>query len=156
MSKIDPETIESINVIKNEGAAKKYGVNAKGVIEITTKKPKAIFTVIEALPEYPGGPEALNAFVYSTMKYPKIALENGIYGQVFIKFMVTKTGKVSNAKISRGVDPSLDKEALRIVNSMPKWTPGQQNGEMVDVAYELPINFTFPADYHPKSKEKLK
>jgi TonB family protein len=157
LSKIDPETIESINVIKNEDATKKYGEKAKdGVVEITLKKKEAPFTVVEALPEYPGGTEALNSFVYLTMKYPAIALENGIYGQVYIKFVVTKTGKVTNAKISRGVDPSLNKEALRIVNSMPNWNPGKQNGENVEVAYELPINFKIPADYHPISQEKLR
>lgn len=157
MSKIDPETIESINVLKNESSASKYGEKGKnGVLEITVKPKTGVFTVVEEMPEFPGGAEALKTFVYSSMKYPKIALESGIEGQVYVKFVVDKTGSITNAKISRGVDPSLDKEAKRIVESMPKWKPGLQNGEAVYVAYDLPISFTFPADYHPKSKEKLK
>lgn len=156
MSKINPETIESINVIKNEEATKKYGVQAKGVIEITTKKTDDVFTMVEEMPQFPGGVEALKTFVASTMKYPVIALENGIHGQVFVNFVVSKTGKATNAKVSRGVDPSLDKEAVRIVESMPRWKPGKQQGENVDVTFGMPINFTFPADYHPQSREKLR
>ena len=117
---------------------------------------KPTFTMFEEMPQFPGGVEALKTYVASTMKYPVIALENGIYGQVFVKFVVEKTGNVTNARISRGVDPSLDKEALRIVNSLPKWEPGTQNGETVDVAYELPINFNLPADYRPISREKVR
>jgi TonB family protein len=79
------------------------------------------------------------------MKYPTIALENGIQGQITVKFVIDKTGSVKNVRLYRGVDPSLDKEGLRIVESMPKWTPGKQNGETVDVAYEMPINFKLPA-----------
>jgi outer membrane protein insertion porin family len=73
-----------------------------------------------------------------------------------VKFVVSKTGKVTDAKISRGIDPSLDKEAVRIVESMPRWSPGKQHGLAVDVTYVVPVNFNMPADYHPKSKEKLK
>jgi TonB family protein len=117
---------------------------------------KPTFTMVEEMPQFPGGAEALKAYVASTMKYPVIALENGIHGQVFVKFEVDKTGRVTNARISRGVDPSLDQEAKRIVESMPRWSPGKQNGQAVHVAYEMPINFKFPDDYHPKSKEKLR
>lgn len=154
---IDPETILLINVLKNESAAAKYGEKGKnGVLEITTKKTGDVFTMVEEMPQFPGGTEALKTFVYSSLKYPTIALENGIQGQVFVKFVVDKTGKVTNAKVSRGVDPSLDKEAKRIVESMPKWSPGKQQGENVDVTYEMPINFVLPGDYHPKSNEKLR
>jgi TonB family protein len=153
MSKINPETIESINVIKNEEVAKKYGVTAKGVIEITTKKTSNVFILVEEMPQFPGGMEALQSFVPATMKYPVIALENGIQGRVFVNFVVDKTGKVTKAKVSRGVDPSIDKEAVRIVESMPNWTPGKQNGQAVDVAYEMPIDFKLPLK--KISKEKL-
>ncbi|HCY39875.1 MAG TPA: hypothetical protein DHV48_00700 [Prolixibacteraceae bacterium] len=157
MEKIDPNTIESINVLKGESAITKYGEKGKnGVIEIAKKKTGDVFTSVEEMPQFPGGFEALKSYVASTMNYPVIALENGIHGQVFVKFVVDKTGKVTAAKISRGVDPSLDKEALRIVNSLPKWTPGKQNGQSVDVAYEMPVNFNLPADYRPKSNEKLR
>ena len=152
MDKIDPETIESIKVIKNEESTKKYGEKGKtGVVEITSKS-KTPLTAIEEMPQFPGGVEALRAFVRSTMKYPVIVLENGIHGQVFVKFVVDKDGSVTNAKVTRGVDPALDKEALRIVRSMPNWNPGKQNGENVEVAYEMPINFNLPPNRISKDK----
>jgi TonB family protein len=154
MDDINPNDIESINVLKDEPAIAKYGDKGKnGVLEITMKKPGEVFTMVEEMPQFPGGTEALKTFVYSTLKYPVIALENGIQGRVFVNFMVDKTGKVTKAKVSRGVDPSLDKEAKRIVESMPKWTPGKQNGQAVDVAYEMPIDFKLPVE--KISKEKL-
>lgn len=154
IDKIDPETIESMAVLKDESATKKYGEKGKnGVMEITSKS-KTPFSLIEEMPSFPGGVEALRTFVSSTMKYPVIALENGIQGQVYVKFVVEKTGTVTNIKISRGVDPSLDNEALRIVKSMPKWNPGKQNGETVEVAYVIPVNFELK-NYRPVSKEKL-
>ena len=157
MDDIDPQTIHSVNVLKGESATAKYGEKGKnGVIEIAIKKQGDVFTMVEEMPQFPGGVEALKSYVAASMKYPTIALENGIHGQVFVKFMVDKSGNVTNAKVSRSVDPSIDKEALRIANSLPKWKPGKQNGEAVDVAYELPINFNLPADYHPKSREKLR
>lgn len=114
------------------------------------------YTVVEQMPEFPGGFEALKAFITSSMKYPTIALENGIEGQVIASFIVDKTGKIPSVKILRGVDPSLDQEVLRIINSMPKWNPGMQNGEAVDVTFTLPIDFKIPEDYKRISREKLK
>jgi len=157
IDKIDPETIQSINVIKDENSTKKYGEKGKnGVLEITLKKGKEVFIVVEEMPEYPGGVLALRAFVASTLKYPTIALENRIQGQVTVGFTVAEDGSVTDAKIKSGVDPSLDLEAVRIVNNMPKWKPGTQRGKPVSVFYELPIKFTYPADYQPKSREKLR
>ncbi|MBL7970574.1 MAG: TonB family protein, partial [Prolixibacteraceae bacterium] len=151
---INPDDIESINVLKGESAASKYGDQAKnGVVEITTKKQEAGFMIVEEMPQFPGGIEALQLFAARTMKYPVIALENGIQGRVFVKFVVDKTGKVTKAKVDRGVDPSIDKEAVRIVESMPAWTPGKQHGQAVDVAYTIPIDFKLPAE--KISKEKL-
>lgn len=147
MDDINPSDIESINVLKSEPAMAKYGEKGKnGVLEMTMKKQGDVFTMVEEMPQFPGGNDALKSFVYSTLKYPVIALENGIYGEVFVKFVVSKTGKVTDAKIARGVDPSLDKEAVRIVESMPKWSPGKQNGEAVDVNYTIPVNFKLPAN----------
>lgn len=155
VDKIDPEAIESISVLKNEESTKKYGDKGKnGVLEITLKPKTGVFTTVEEMPEFPGGVDALQTFVYSSMKYPEIAFENGIEGQVYVKFVVDNTGSITNAKISRGVDPSLDKEAIRIVESMPKWNPGKQNGEAVDVAFTMPVNFRLPPE--KVSKEKLK
>ncbi len=124
--------------------------------EITNKSADNVFAIVEEMPSFPGGTEALNAFINANLKYPTIALENGIRGQVNVGFVVGKNGGISNVKVTRGVDPAIDKEAMRIVKAMPNWKPGKQGGENVDVTYELPINFKIPADYHPISPEKLR
>ena len=100
-----------------------------------------VFFIVEEMPDFPGGQLALRKFIAQAIKYPVIAQENGIQGKVFVNFVVGKDGTVSGAKIARGVDPSLDKEALRVVNSLPKWKPGKQGGKAVRVSYTVPINF---------------
>ena len=98
-----------------------------------------IFQVVEDMPYFPEG--NVTAWINKRIKYPPLASENGIQGKVFVKFVIDKDGTVTNAEIVRGVDPSLDKEALRVINSMPKWRPGKQRGKSVRVAYNLFINF---------------
>ncbi len=100
-----------------------------------------VFFIVEEMPDFPGGQLALRKFIATSIKYPVIAQENGIQGKVFVNFVVGKDGSISGAKIARGVDPSLDKEALRVVNSLPKWKPGKQGGKPVRVSYTVPINF---------------
>jgi len=100
-----------------------------------------VFFIVEDMPEFPGGELALRKYISSHVKYPVIAQENGIQGKVYVTFVVGKDGKVYNAGIARGVDPSLNKEALRVVNSLPKWKPGKQRGKAVNVSYTVPINF---------------
>ncbi len=100
-----------------------------------------IFTVVEDMPMFPGGESALLSYIGKSVKYPVIAQENGIQGRVIVSFVVEKDGSVADATVVRGVDPSLDKEALRVVNSMPKWTPGKQRGKPVRVKYTLPVTF---------------
>ena len=100
-----------------------------------------IFTVVENMPSFPGGDKALMQYVGKNMKYPVIAQENGIQGRVIVSFVIERDGKVADAVVVRGVDPSLDKEALRVVNSMPAWTPGKQRGKPVRVKYTLPVTF---------------
>ncbi len=152
---INPETIKSVNVLKNESAAEKYGdIGKNGVIEITSKLKPDVFTIVEEMPEFPGGISALKAYVANTIEYPATALENGIQGKVYVNFIVAKDGSVTDANVEISVDPSLNKEALRIVNNMPKWKPGSQAGEPVSVSYTVPINFTLPAE--KISKEVLK
>ena len=101
----------------------------------------AIFIAPEEMPEFPGGEAALLYFLGQNIRYPSIAAEVGIKGKVIVNFVVNKDGSISDAKIMRAVDPSLDKEALRVVNSMPKWKPGKQSGKPVRVSYVVPINF---------------
>lgn len=100
-----------------------------------------VFFIVDEMPEFPDGQLALRKFIAQTIKYPVKAQENGIQGKVFVNFVVAKDGSVKNARIVRGVDPSLDQEALRVVNSLPKWKPGKQKGEEVAVSYTVPINF---------------
>lgn len=100
------------------------------------------FVIVEDMPKFQGGDQnTFRAWVQSHLKYPEIASENGISGKVFVNFVVDKTGKVVDAKVVRGVDPSLDQEALRVVNSSPKWTPGKQRGKPVKVQFTFPIVF---------------
>ncbi len=106
--------------------------------EDTTSTP---YSFVEQMPEFPGGELALRKFLATSVKYPTIAQENGIQGKVFVSFVVDTNGGISNVKVTRGVDPSLDKEAIRVVKSMPKWIPGKQNGEAVRVSFTVPINF---------------
>ncbi len=100
-----------------------------------------VYAVVEEMPVFPGGELALRKFIAQSVKYPTEASSKGIQGKVFINFVVAKDGSVKNAKIARGVDPSLDTEALRVVNSLPNWKPGKQKGKEVAVSYTVPINF---------------
>ncbi|KOH45052.1 energy transducer TonB [Sunxiuqinia dokdonensis] len=100
-----------------------------------------VFFIVEDMPEFPGGELALRKFIANSIKYPVIAQENGIQGKVYVNFVVDTDGSITNARIARGVDNSLDKEALRVVNTLPKWKPGQQRGKPVKVSYTVPINF---------------
>ncbi len=103
-----------------------------------------IFVVVEEFPEYPGGVEAMMKFLNDSIVYPPIAKENGIQGRVVSNFVVRKDGTISDVNVVRGVDPSLDKEAVRVIESMPKWKPGRQRGQAVDVRFTLPIAFSLP------------
>ena len=100
-----------------------------------------IFYIVEEMPEFPGGELALRKFLANSIKYPVIAQENGIQGKVYVSFVVGRDGRVSDARVIRPVDPSLDAEALRVVNSLPVWKPGKQRGKPVRVAFSVPINF---------------
>lgn len=101
-----------------------------------------IFTVVESMPEFPGGAEAMMAFIAKNMKYPPMARESGIQGRVFVNFVVEPNGSVSNVKVLRGIGGGCDEEAIRVVESMPKWTPGRQRGKAVRVSFNLPVRFT--------------
>ncbi|PWE00417.1 energy transducer TonB [Marinilabilia rubra] len=100
-----------------------------------------VFFIVEDMPEFPGGDAALHKYLATSVDYPVIAQENGIQGRVYVKFVINTDGSVTDVQIARGVDPSLDKEALRVVRDMPKWKPGKQRGKAVRVSYTVPINF---------------
>lgn len=109
------------------------------VEEETTEEPVLHFT--EEMPEYPGGPEALNAFLTKSIVYPEVARNNGITGTVLVEFVVEKDGRVSNAKVKVPLFPDCDKEAVRGVMSMPKWKPGKNMGKPVRCFYTVPVTF---------------
>ena len=105
--------------------------------EVATK----VFDVVEEMPSFPGGNGALMSYLNGNTKYPVVAQENGVQGKVIISFVVERDGSISDVKVARSVDPSLDREAQRVVKSMPKWTPGKQNGQTVRVKYTVPVVF---------------
>lgn len=100
-----------------------------------------IFHVVEQAPEFPGGQSELMKYLSSSIRYPEIAVENGIQGRVIVQFVVEKDGSATQVEVARGVDPSLDKEAIRVVKEMPKWKPGQQRGKPVRTKFTLPVQF---------------
>ena len=100
-----------------------------------------IFTVVEQMPMFPGGEGALMGYLRDNIHYPTVAAENGVQGRVVVGFVVERDGSITDVNILRGVDPSLDREAMRVVKSMPKWTPGKQNGSAVRVKYQVPVSF---------------
>jgi protein TonB len=101
-----------------------------------------IFTVVESMPTFPGGMGALMKYLAENIKYPPLAKESGIQGRVFINFVVEPDGRISNVKVLRGIGGGCDEEAVRVVKSMPKWSPGKQRGKPVRVSYNLPVKFT--------------
>ncbi len=104
------------------------------------KSPKnGVYEVVEQMPEFPGGVSKLMTYLNTNVKYPAKAQEKGIQGRVVVQFVVDRDGSILNPKVVRAVDPSLDKEALRVVKSMPKWKPGKQKGKNVKVKYNVPI-----------------
>jgi TonB family protein len=147
MEKINSD-IQSIEVIKDSTITKGKDGDNNRTISFTTKKEEikkqdnnTVFRIVEEMPQYPGGNEALKQFLADNIKYPTEAQKSGIQGRVYVTFIISKTGKVTNVKILRGVDEALDKEALRIINAMPNWEPGKQREKTVPVEYTIPINF---------------
>ena len=105
------------------------------------KKEDMVYRVVDQMPEYPGGKKAMRQFLADNIKYPAQAKKDEITGKVFVSFVIDKKGAVTQAKIEEGVDKSLDKEALRVVKAMPKWTPGKHQGTPLKVQFTAPIMF---------------
>ena len=100
-----------------------------------------VFDVVEQMPSFPGGPSALMEWLSNNVKYPVVAQENGVKGRVVVSFVVERDGSITDVKVVRGGDPSLDGEASRVVRAMPRWIPGKQNGSAVRVKYNVPVAF---------------
>ena len=118
-----------------------YVIVEKGTDNERASRFDKAYTIVDEIPEYVGGFDSLRTHIQRTLKYPANARQKGIEGRVFVSFVVTKEGDVVNPAIAKGVDTELDKEALEVVSSFPKWVPGRQNGEAVDVKFVIPISF---------------
>ena len=129
--------------VKGNDEAEGEVLKAKEVV--VDEKPKEeetkVFDVVEQMPQFPGGPNALFEYLSKNIKYPAVAEENGIQGRVVATFVVERDGSITDVKVIKSVDPSLDKEAIRVLKSMPKWIPGKQNGSAVRVKYTVPVTF---------------
>ncbi len=151
-----PQVVEVMNIVNNEEVIideleiENTEITGNMIFDVapvvqTTKEEEEdgtqIFSIVEEMPEFPGGDRALLQFIANTIKYPVVAQENGIQGRVYVNFVVNVDGSVSEPRITRSVDPSLDKEALRVIGLLPTWKPGKQRGKAVRVSYNVPIYF---------------
>ena len=147
------QEVEVLNVVEDNVETESIEVNTEEteqevVIAAPVEAPveeeeeEVVFVVVESMPEFPGGQQALFKYLSENVKYPVIAQENGIQGRVICQFVVNKDGSIVDVEVVRsGGDPSLDKEAIRVIKSMPKWKPGKQRGKPVRVKYTVPVNF---------------
>ena len=147
------QEVEVLNVVEDNVETESIEVNTEEtetevVITAPVEAPveeeeeEVVFVVVESMPEFPGGQQALFKYLSENVKYPVIAQENGIQGRVICQFVVNKDGSIVDVEVVRsGGDASLDKEAIRVIKSMPKWKPGKQRGKPVRVKYTVPVNF---------------
>ena len=140
------KTKTAIGAIDVKGNDDKGGEVLKLKEAVAQPEPKPevenkVFDVVEQMPSFPGGNAALMKYLSDNVKYPVVAQENGVQGRVVVSFVVEKDGHITDVKVVRSVDPSLDKEAARVVRSMPSWIPGKQNGSAVRVKYNVPVSF---------------
>ncbi len=133
-----------ISVATVEGTDDIHGIDIADLEQhkvIAEEKAEKIFDVVEQLPEFPGGEQALMKYLRDNLQYPTIARETQIQGKVFVKFVINKNGEVSNVQLIRAPHASLGAEAVRVVKGMPKWIPGRQNGKTVNAYFTLPVEF---------------
>ena len=135
--------IGAFDVKGNDEAAGEV-LKAKEVIaqpEPPKEEETKVFDVVEQMPSFPGGQSALFQWLSNNIKYPVVAEENGVQGRVIVTFVVERDGSITDVRVVKSVDPSLDKEAVRVTKAMPHWIPGKQNGSAVRVKYTLPVTF---------------
>jgi protein TonB len=147
------QEVEVLNVVEDDVETEEIEINTEDDkdVEVVIQAPvevveeeeeeNVVFQIVENMPEFPGGTQALMKYLGESIKYPVIAQENGIQGRVICQFVVNKDGSIVDIEVVRSVDPSLDKEAVRVIKSMPKWKSGLQRGKPVRVKYTLPVNF---------------
>lgn len=147
MKKIVPLICITVCTVLPAAAQEGYDYSQNASSSVTTN---TTFTVVEQMPEYPGGQDAMIQFIEDNLHYPKQAVKKGVDGSVIVNFIVDKEGHITRAKVLKGIGELCDAEALRMVNSMPDWQPGKQQGVPVNVSINLPINFQL------KNKNKMK
>jgi TonB family C-terminal domain len=139
----DDIEVENTEIASSEDTGQKVEIKYVPVVveEEEEVQEETIFEIVEKMPEFPGGQAALMQYLSKNIRYPTIAQENGTQGRVIIQFVVNRDGSVVDPVVVRSVDPYLDKEALRVISTMPKWNPGQQRGKAVRVKYTVPVQF---------------
>jgi protein TonB len=149
-----PKVEEVLQIVENDAKVEESSIQAseetgqavevkyvQTVVEEEEPEEQEIFQVVEEMPEFPGGMAECMKFLGKNIKYPTISQENGVSGKVIVQFVVNKDGSVVDPVVVRSVDPYLDKEALRVISTMPKWKPGKQRGKPVRVRYTVPVTF---------------
>ncbi|MBL0126095.1 MAG: energy transducer TonB [Flavobacteriales bacterium] len=116
-------------------------ISMEGDPQPTPTDPNEPLVIVEEMPEFPGGNDAMMKYLSAQIKYPEEAVENGIGGTVYVSYVVERDGRLSEVKVLRGIGGGCDEEALRVMKSMPNWIPGKQNGKVVRVRYNLPFRF---------------
>lgn len=130
------QAISIANVIGNDD---ENGVDIKDLDQHAVVVEAEILSSVEVMPQFPGGEEEMMRYIASNLRYPTMAMEMGVEGRVVVRFVVNKNGEVSSVEVIRSLDPACDKEAMRVIKSMPKWIPGRQGGRAVSVYYNIPI-----------------
>lgn len=144
---IELQIVEDDKEIENEIDIKDSEADQNTQVQVVAQQEEVveeveIFTIVEDMPTFPGGEEALFKYLGNNIKYPQMAKEAGIQGTVFVTFVIGADGKVRDVKVLRGIKGGCDEEAVRVVQNMPNWKPGKQRGKSVSVQYNLPIRFT--------------
>ena len=140
------ETKVTISIADVKGNDEEHGKDIAEIKQVVTQAPveeveEKPYTAVEQMPQFPGGEAELLKYIFDKLRYPTISQENGVQGKVYIRFVVSKTGEVKDAQVMRSLDPYCDKEALRVIRTLPRWIPGKQNGVNVPVYYVVPITF---------------
>ena len=135
------QEVEEVEIVSEDDVEEEIVIDVPVAAPIEEEEEDVVFQVVEKMPEFPGGQQALFEYLSKNIRYPVIAQENGLQGRVICQFVVNQDGSIVDVVVVRSVDPSLDKEAERVIKSMPKWKPGEQRGKAVRVKYTLPVNF---------------
>ncbi|GAB4035911.1 TonB family protein [Spirosoma gilvum] len=154
--RIQSNKLNEVVVVAYEPTSKPTtSTDTQGKVKSSSSGKGEVFTVVEQVPEFPGGMQALGQYLARNLRYPKEAQQNRIQGRVFVQFVVSQQGDIQNLRVLKGIGGGCDEEAVRVVSQMPKWNPGKQNGEAVAVQYNLPIQFQLEKSEDKRSGQVL-